>query len=110
MSVLLFSLMTRLPPTFPLFPYTTLFRSRDAHHNVVNDDRQIIERMPVGAQQDQVFDLFAIAFLQTEDGVIERRDRKSTRLNSSHLGISYAVLCLKKKIRCQGVVGQEGNG
>src|SRR5262245_63919079 len=69
--------MIRRPPRSTLFPYTTLFRSRDR----------------VGRTQTVSVDLFA-------DGgtpVTWSRDRKSTRLNSSHLGISYAVFCLKKK-------------
>ena len=44
----------------------------DADQNVVDDDREVPERMPVGAQQNKVFDLFSVALLQTEDGVIER--------------------------------------
>src|SRR2546428_6400180 len=73
--------MIRRPPRSTLFPYTTLFRSRDAEHKA----RQII-------------DLAAILQLYQ---VLARngagRDRKSTRLNSSHDQISYAVFCLKKK-------------
>src|SRR5437899_4810719 len=65
--------MIRRPPRSTLFPYTTLFRSPSSALN-----RQWNSRKP---------DFSAAA----------RRDRKSTRLNSSHLGISYAVFCLKKK-------------
>src|SRR5688500_19991757 len=68
--------MIRRPPTSTLFPYTTLFRSVGHHELVVVHDR----------------DRTAIRI-----GVILRTDRKSTRLNSSHLVISYAVFCLKKK-------------
>src|SRR5438045_7488210 len=67
----------RRPPLSPLFPYTTLFRSGfgDSGGTVA------------GARSDQnAFNLDGIDI-----------DRKSTRLNSSHLGISYAVFCLKKK-------------
>src|SRR5262245_62943125 len=64
--------MIRRPPRSTLFPYTTLFRSR----------RACPARTGAGAH------------LQCRAC---RRDRKSTRLNSSHLGISYAVFCLKKK-------------
>src|SRR5262245_62189304 len=72
-----FFLMIRPPPRSTLFPYTTLFRS-DALGlwNVISEANR------------QRFDL---------DVVRRHRDRKSTRLNSSHLGISYAVFCLKKK-------------
>src|SRR5256885_4295307 len=68
-----FFLMIRRPPRSTLFPYTTLFRSHAS--NVFHD------RPPTGHGLPSV-------------GV---RDRKSTRLNSSHLVISYAVFCLKKK-------------
>src|SRR5438309_6402234 len=74
--------MIRRPPRSTLFPYTTLFRSvlRDAAGRV---DRSLGE--PV-LNQRRVGDLNH-----------EERDRKSTRLNSSHSSISYAVFCLKKK-------------
>src|SRR5699024_11750886 len=73
-------LMTSRPPPSTLFPYTTLFRSLvggldhglEAEHEHVGGQ---LDAVPVG------------------------RDRKSTRLNSSHVSISYAVFCLKKKIR-----------
>src|ERR1035438_7082270 len=66
--------MTRRPPRSTLFPYTTLFRSVHA-----STRRAIVER-----PSERVF--------PEHDP-----DRKSTRLNSSHLGISYAVFCLKKE-------------
>src|SRR2546422_3143612 len=68
--------MIRRPPRSTLFPYTTLFRS---------NPRLPIEQRAVRDQQQR-------AVL-----VLETRDRKSTRLNSSHGYISYAVFCLKKK-------------
>src|SRR2546426_3430517 len=75
--------MIRRPPRSTLFPYTTLFRSR------VDQGRidQVRRHGPVGHQ--------VVLFIERR-GVLER-DRKSTRLNSSHLVISYAVFCLKKK-------------
>src|SRR3712207_8577871 len=83
--------MIRRPPRSTLFPYTTLFRStaqppvhgaeRDEHHVA---GRQVRAR---DEHQDQA---------QGEGGAHEQ-DRKSTRLNSSHANISYAVFCLKKK-------------
>src|SRR3712207_6965920 len=77
-----FFLMIRRPPRSTLFPYTTLFRSL-----AVDLGRQ--GRLAVGpAFLDQV---------ATVGGGVE--DRKSTRLNSSHANISYAVFCLKKKIK-----------
>src|SRR5256885_8936177 len=73
-----FFLMIRRPPRSTLFPYTTLFRSRfDLEKQAFEHAR---ERKRAG---------------QTEDD--SDPDRKSTRLNSSHLVISYAVFCLKKK-------------
>src|SRR5436853_3935042 len=71
-----FFLMIRRPPRSTLFPYTTLFRSVDV--------RQAIEDLP---------EPFRMAVVLSD----VEGDRKSTRLNSSHLGISYAVFCLKKK-------------
>src|SRR5256885_11887170 len=73
--------MIRRPPRSTLFPYTTLFRSARTRSRVVLDRRR------VGAD-------FHVRVLARR---IHRRDRKSTRLNSSHLVISYAVFCLKKK-------------
>src|SRR5205807_10627626 len=72
-----FFLMIRRPPRSTLFPYTTLFRSRR-----MAPDRVAKER--IGAGEILVFHSDSL-------------DRKSTRLNSSHLVISYAVFCLKKK-------------
>src|SRR5258707_3810844 len=76
-----FFLMIRRPPRSTLFPYTTLFRSRDVLLGAERTARADVNR-----------------------GVVDRRvpplteqDRKSTRLNSSHANISYAVFCLKKK-------------
>src|SRR5689334_24780679 len=66
--------MIRRPPRSTLFPYTTLFRSR---------------RQPVVSDGSP--------FQAGVGGRLERRDRKSTRLNSSHSSTSYAVFCLKKK-------------
>src|SRR5260221_7601878 len=74
--------MIRRPPRSTLFPYTTLFRSHDASH--AGGDRRLV-RLGVHA-------VCAVAL-----SLREPRDRKSTRLNSSHTVISYAVFCLKKK-------------
>src|SRR5689334_24458810 len=71
-----FSMILR-PPRSTLFPYTTLFRSRRAME---------VERDRVEARHEDA-----------ELALVARRDRKSTRLNSSHSSISYAVFCLKKK-------------
>src|SRR5438876_8091576 len=76
--------MTRRPPRSTLFPYTTLFRSRRPHLR----DRSGADGGIRGARHGR--DLRAVP--ERSDG-----DRKSTRLNSSHPSISYAVFCLKKK-------------
>src|SRR3712207_6853883 len=90
--------MIRRPPRSTLFPYTTLFRSGGED---VGDGRQeepllVAERAPRtdGEHPDP-----APRGLQRHagDGRLHSRDRKSTRLNSSHANISYAVFCLKKK-------------
>src|SRR5436309_11542963 len=72
-SICFFFLMIRRPPRSTLFPYTTLFRSP------ARSQRPGPARLPPGARARGA------------------RDRKSTRLNSSHVKISYAVFCLKKK-------------
>src|SRR2546426_5128109 len=88
--------MIRRPPRSTLFPYTTLFRSRYRHVGVgareITAARAHLVALMVGH--------FDADFVETPvDNVVRRkiRDRKSTRLNSSHLVISYAVFCLKKK-------------
>src|SRR5256885_9854151 len=83
--------MIRRPPRSTLFPYTTLFRS-------VVFDAAPVERLGAAGEGfallEQVLDRAAILIAFEQCG-----DRKSTRLNSSHLVISYAVFCLKKKKR-----------
>src|SRR2546429_6487273 len=74
-----FFLMIRRPPRSTLFPYTTLFRSVDAGSRFFTIDRE------------------APRSAQPHSSGYSRGDRKSTRLNSSHGYISYAVFCLKKK-------------
>src|SRR2546422_10132457 len=79
-----FFLMIRRPPRSTLFPYTTLFRSLDADLlDRARADRPVLALAPVAPRR--------------RAGLA--RDRKSTRLNSSHGYISYAVFCLKKKNR-----------
>src|SRR5690625_5315287 len=73
-----FFLMIRRPPRSTLFPYTTLFRSSDRF---------------------RILDFVQQLIVQFFSGLLRRTDRKSTRLNSSHVAISYAVFCLKKKNR-----------
>src|SRR5207249_9182648 len=99
LSLLFFSLLLPPPPISTLFPYTTLFRSFRTYEpravarwtvTLLNTRADEATRLPLptGAAVP------AIAF--TPDGR-GNRDRKSTRLNSSHVSISYAVFCLKKK-------------
>src|SRR5690242_21595293 len=78
--------MIRRPPRSTLFPYTTLFRS------LLLRDRDA-DRLP-GPRPDRAARAGAPG---VPDGRRRRADRKSTRLNSSHMSISYAVFCLKKK-------------
>src|SRR3712207_6865030 len=83
--------MIRRPPRSTLFPYTTLFRSTDLVTTVYLRDFEIKGTEVIG--QYPTDEQFGMLF---EEGN-PLRDRKSTRLNSSHANISYAVFCLKKK-------------
>src|SRR5690242_20851477 len=98
--------MIRRPPRSTLFPYTTLFRSpghRDAARARVRGEHRHLRRLRgrwltadavlVALQQRAARDLLPVLGKQR----LEVADRKSTRLNSSHMSISYAVFCLKKK-------------
>src|SRR3712207_7998855 len=94
--------MIRRPPRSTLFPYTTLFRSahgaelqplglmnrHEAHHIFF-----FTQDLGLGRARR----VFAETFPESGDEVVQTGDRKSTRLNSSHANISYAVFCLKKK-------------
>src|SRR3712207_8614536 len=92
--------MIRRPPRSTLFPYTTLFRSPGGRARGRHDAAQGARRGPVGGRPDH--DLPAQRRAADPAGVLLRvhgaGDRKSTRLNSSHANISYAVFCLKKTI------------
>src|SRR2546429_9616893 len=90
-----FFLMIRRPPRSTLFPYTTLFRSYKAFDNMGGFQRFLGFR-PNTKIAVLVFGLFHGFGLATK---LQELDRKSTRLNSSHGYISYAVFCLKKKIK-----------
>src|SRR2546429_9153318 len=83
-----FFLMIRRPPRSTLFPYTTLFRSPRGREAVQ------VDRVRREAQLAQQLD---VREEQRQDDPAGVEDRKSTRLNSSHGYISYAVFCLKKK-------------
>src|SRR3712207_6865132 len=99
--------MIRRPPRSTLFPYTTLFRSRASRAAVsMVEDRPVPAVPAQSAPIVQAPSMWANGF--TEAGqvvaVLDTGDRKSTRLNSSHANISYAVFCLKKKIQLPSVV------
>src|SRR3712207_6906958 len=86
--------MIRRPPRSTLFPYTTLFRSRTADVNGVQT-KYLVYGTPVPTRFGHL-ELYYMVPLTAEDSAANQ-DRKSTRLNSSHANISYAVFCLKKK-------------
>src|SRR5947209_11998542 len=94
--------MIRRPPRSTLFPYTTLFRSLSDELGRIRED---LTRLLVEVEAGIDFSDEGITFIAPQalaagiEKVAERvgRDRKSTRLNSSHANISYAVFCLKKK-------------
>src|SRR5690348_17875596 len=86
--------MIRRPPRSTLFPYTTLFRSLRLPRQADPPLRGQLGQQGVG-QCGEVRG--AVAQRRHGDRRLEQRDRKSTRLNSSHPSISYAVFCLKKK-------------
>src|SRR3712207_7892735 len=101
--------MIRRPPRSTLFPYTTLFRS---HPHLVEDDLRrgvvalglgLLLALLVGYVAEHDAALVRVRPTTLGDnplallGVLVEEDRKSTRLNSSHANISYAVFCLKKK-------------
>src|SRR3712207_7921755 len=92
-----FFLMIRRPPRSTLFPYTTLFRSI---HGDLAGPTQTAERLGLEHLEELGLELRGeVSDLVKENGaVVGNLDRKSTRLNSSHANISYAVFCLKKKI------------
>src|SRR3712207_8572963 len=97
--------MIRRPPRSTLFPYTTLFRSR--HGRARSPDEGPL--LPPGGEGEEVYQAHrlqrdppyrCVHGGRVHEGRVEddgREDRKSTRLNSSHANISYAVFCLKKK-------------
>src|SRR3712207_7862752 len=96
--------MIRRPPRSTLFPYTTLFRSLGQAGEPVLAPRAaaggavrlgvVVEQV---APQPEVGLVLGPGLVEMVEGLVMHRDRKSTRLNSSHANISYAVFCLKKK-------------
>src|SRR5256885_13265425 len=86
--------MIRRPPRSTLFPYTTLFRSRGPAARPAFDGGAATRQGAAGRHRLHLHEILRHAMGGDDDPAI---DRKSTRLNSSHLVISYAVFCLKKK-------------
>src|SRR5439155_26696787 len=105
---LLFFLIIRRPPRSTLFPYTTLFRS--FRYNYMTTGAVYLSL--ITRERNLEFDGKCVSVVPHVPEEVIRRieaDRKSTRLNSSHVAISYAVFCLKKKrdTRCQLLSPQE---
>src|SRR5690242_21580453 len=92
--------MIRRPPRSTLFPYTTIFRSKD--------DRQLPER-PGNAADRHGVRVGRLPPLLPKQWFIDSEDRKSIRLNSSHMSISYAVFCLKKKKKKKSTHNYQSN-
>src|SRR5204863_8675596 len=101
-----FILVTRRPPKSTLFPYTTLFRSRDPLAGRIRSRAvravAVMAGTPVDRHQHVARDLHVAR--------LGLQDRKSTRLNSSHVEISYAVFCLKKKKTVKAVLDRRVHG
>src|SRR5207249_6106316 len=100
-----FFLLTRRPPRSTLFPYTTLFRS---HRAAAARDRGGRAPSRFGEAPHRSGGRAGGLDLRRarRDAAPAGRDRKSTRLNSSHVSISYAVFCLKKKKNLHGLSGE----
>src|SRR3712207_7973529 len=99
--------MIRRPPRSTLFPYTTLFRSgrggeRNHRHEREEDVKPIAHRRNPQRCLHRMDPLSLVAWAPRPSVFICLKDRKSTRLNSSHANISYAVFCLKKKNNFHG--------
>src|SRR3712207_9356363 len=97
-----FFLMIRRPPRSTLFPYTTLFRSGGLHARYEALRTRLTEDGLFAAERKRQLPRWPrrIAVVTSPIGAVWRdigKDRKSTRMNSSHANISYAVFCLKKK-------------
>src|SRR2546429_8042183 len=93
--VIFFFLMIRRPPRSTLFPYTTLFRSPALRTGESDDLGRLVQRDEHRRDSDLQPELHSGRDVAAATEL--RQDRKSTRLNSSHGYISYAVFCLKKK-------------
>src|SRR3712207_8739869 len=98
-------LMIRRPPRSTLFPYTTLFRSAGVELPVLPGRREARRRQRRRPLLPRLPELLERRRLLRD----RARDRKSTRLNSSHANISYAVFCLNKKKQTDLVLSQDTN-
>src|SRR2546430_2855933 len=98
--------MIRRPPRSTLFPYTTLFRShRREHPTRTGSEDEFLAGLDAAVEELLTEEIAALGF-----GIPRaepERDRKSTRLNSSHSQISYAVFCLKKKKKKSNKIRQK---
>src|SRR3712207_8807473 len=100
--------MIRRPPRSTLFPYTTLFRSVDIVNRMQEACRAIKRDPELSIKSHLEINVTLSNFVPKPhtpfqwfpQDTMEQLDRKSTRLNSSHANISYAVFCLKKKLSC----------
>src|SRR2546426_4792641 len=93
--------MIRRPPRSTLFPYTTLFRSINLGPTAGPQEPVGLGMVPIVIEQsgrgERAYDIYSRLLRDRVVFIVGPIDRKSTRLNSSHLVISYAVFCLKKK-------------
>src|SRR3712207_8731481 len=96
--------MIRRPPRSTLFPYTTLFRSLVALVVALASTLRVALRPSRGALRLFQLVMAALVVVGVVGLVLHLQDRKSTRLNSSHANISYAVFCLKKKTNYSATV------
>src|SRR3712207_7237913 len=100
--------MIRRPPRSTLFPYTTLFRSTYSRASTVPVES--VGPLVVGRRAlnvDSRAEKRVAAVAKRPEEVVRGEDRKSTRLNSSHANISYAVFCLKKKKHTHGLLDRK---
>src|SRR5439155_23847197 len=97
---LIFIFVILRPPRSTLFPYTTLFRSKVS----MSLESSPSESQCTDAPQDSISGEVSSLIAATKEETSPEIDRKSTRLNSSHMAISYAVFCVKKKTMIHDVV------
>src|SRR5258708_15161456 len=95
--------MIRRPPRSTLFPYTTLFRSLFAYYSTRDSATPTAPQKSAVAEQPLVDTSLLQSAVNLATSASTPEDRKSTRLNSSHQIISYAVFCLKKKKKYQTI-------